>query len=306
MEFKKLKTTEILSLILIFSGLIIHVILQVLLYVLYFYIPAVIVGVGFILFGISKLIENSRVKNKVQKSYEGMRFFHDRPAIIAILSLIIGLVFSLGEWFYQYGSISSINEFWLVGVVLRAVKIIVLIILISITSILSLYYKKNEKNKMLLLLPEILLIITILASFVILFDIFSYECYLLLHAPSCFPLEYYTLTTAFIILIALYFMKLLYVYQLRENNVSRLEQEYLEDRMESLQEDGENELDEKPTSIRRLMKESFSAETYSVWKIKWKYNQKKHFITRFVIMLVVSIPLFFGVFFLTQYILNSI
>ena len=130
MEFKTLKATEIISLIVVLLGVLSQIILQALFYVLYFFIPAIIIGAGFILFGISKIVENSKVKNKENRSYEGIGFFHDRPVVIAVLSLIVGIVFPLGEWFHQYGNILSIFELVIVGDVFRAITLLVFILLI--------------------------------------------------------------------------------------------------------------------------------------------------------------------------------
>ncbi|MHA1623127.1 MAG: hypothetical protein ACTSVO_13425 [Candidatus Heimdallarchaeaceae archaeon] len=301
-----LKTSEIISLSLILIGVLIQIILQALFCVLYFFIPAIIIGAGFILFGIGKIIEDSKIKNKKKRLYEGMRFFHDRPIIIAVLSLIVGIVFPLGEWFFQYGEIWSIFELVILGEVFRAIKILILMILIPITIALSFYYRKNEENKMILILPEILLTITLFASlFVNIGIFFSYLCYSVVQSPSCFSTEYYIITTSFIFFIATYFVKLLYVYQLRKKNISRLEQEFLEDQIEPLQEDQKDTIETKPKNLWRLIKESFSAESYWAIKIKWKYNSRKHFITRFIISFVVFFPLLLSISFLTVYILSN-
>jgi len=307
MEFKALKATEIISLIVVLLGVLSQIVLQALFYVLYFFIPAIIIGAGFILFGIGKIVENSKVKNKEKRSYEGIRFFHDRPVVIAVLSLIVGIVYPLGECFYQYGNILSIFELVIMGDVFRAITLLVLLLLIPITIVLSFYYKKNEENKMILILPEILLIITLFALiFVNIGVFFSYICYSIVHAPSCFSTEYYVITTSFIVFIAIYFIKLIYVYQLRKNNVSRLEQELLEDKNELLQEDHEEAVErEEPTNLWRLIKESFSAESYRTWIRKWKYNSRKHFITRLIVILVIEVPVFVGMYFLIHYISNN-
>lgn len=306
MEFKALKATEIISLIVVLLGVLSQIILQALFYVLYFFIPAIIIGAGFILFGIGKIVENSKVKNKAKRSYEGIRLFHDRPVVIAVLSLIVGIVFPLGECFYQYGNIFSIFELVIVGDVFRAITFLVFIFLFPITIVLSFYYKKNEENKMILILPEILLTITLFASlFVNIGDFFSYLCYSIVQSPSCFSTEYYVITTSFIFFIAVYFVKLLYVYQLRKKNISRLEQELLEVKKELLEENHEETVEREPTNLWRLIKESFSAESYWAWTWKWKYNSKKHLISRFIISFVVWFPVLFGTSFLIFYIFSN-
>ncbi|NPD90408.1 MAG: hypothetical protein HGN29_16975 [Asgard group archaeon] len=296
MEFKLLKTMDKISLIFICLGVMCQIVLQILLYVLYFFIPAIIIGLGFILFGVSQIIENSREEKKEKRSYEAIRFFHDRPMIISILSLIVGIIIPLGELFYQKGQVWDIFEMIIIGDVFRAIRILALVILSTAMIFLSFFYKKKDKLEMILILPEILLIITLFALFSVnIGDFFFYSCYSVFQYPSCFPSEYYIITTSFIVFLAIFFVKLVYIIQLRKDFVSQKELDSLEVKKEEMKKDNDITLEETPPpNIFRLIKEAFTP--VSRWK--WKYNSKKHFIVRFILSLVISVGLFIGVFFL--------
>ena len=304
MEFKVLKTSEIISLSLILIGVLSQIILQVLLYVPYFFIPAVFIGTGFTLFGASKIIENPSLENKEQRSYEGLLFFHDRPMFISVLSLIVGIIFPLGEFFYLNGNIKGNFDMIIVGEILKTIRILVLLILCTITILLSFLYKTKDGSKLLLILPEALLLITVFAHIVAnIGDFYYYICYSSFESPSCFPIKFYTVTTSLVVFMAIFFVKLVYIVQSRKKYVSQLERIILE-RTKELKEEylkDTSGIPPPPPNIWRLIKESFSPE--SVWK--WKYNSRKHFITRLFISSMFFVPVIIGISFLTFYIFSN-
>jgi len=276
MEFKLITTVDKISLIFICIGVISQIILQILLHVLYFFISATFIGVGFILFSISQLIESSHEDRKEKRSPEGLLFFHDRPLIISILSLIVGIIFLLGEFFYQRGYACDIFEMIIIGDIFRAIMILSLVILSTIMIFLSLLYKKNEKHEMRFVLPEILLIITLFALLSVrIKDYFFYSCYSIFQNPTCFPTEHYIITTSFFIFIAIFFIKLVYLVQLRREFVSEKQHDLLELRKEGKEQDSEiTSRETQCFSLFKLVKEAFTP--ISIWS--WKYNSKKYFI----------------------------
>jgi hypothetical protein len=218
MDIRILTKLEILSCVLVVLGVLCQVILQIFFYILYFYISTIFIGTGFIIFSLSILSSNNRVKRmqsqiNEEKVYSERKFFY-----LSLFSLILGAIYPIGEFLHQYGKITSEIEMVIGGTLLNAFRIIISGVLCAISFYITFQYKKHNSNKIINNLPEILLLITLLATlFPNTNSILSYNCYLSFHLPSCFSVEYYMIKDASILFMAVFLVKLIYISYLSRN-----------------------------------------------------------------------------------------
>ena len=95
MDIKTLTKLELLSCMLVILGVLCQIILQIFFYILYFYISTILIGTGFIIFSLSILSNNNRVK-RMQSQINEEKFCPERIFLyLSLSSLVIGVIYPI-------------------------------------------------------------------------------------------------------------------------------------------------------------------------------------------------------------------
>ncbi|MBY9001326.1 MAG: hypothetical protein KGD64_10450, partial [Candidatus Heimdallarchaeota archaeon] len=133
---------------------------------------------------------------------------------------VIGVIYPIGDFLHQYGNVTSKIEMVIGGTILNAIRIVISGGLCAFSFYITFQYKKHSPKKIIINLPEILLLITLLTTFFPnTINMLSYDCYLSFYLPGCFSIEYYMIKDANILFMAVFLIKLIYISYLSRNRL---------------------------------------------------------------------------------------
>ena len=209
MLFKKLKSTEIIIIILVFLSILNQIIFYYIQNIYYFYVSSAFIGLGFIVFGIFHATRTTKVKVRKNFSSQNNFIFRFFINLTVVLSIVGGISIAVGDNLYFFGRILGNFEMVIGGRIIKGLYIIAFVTISSISMILTFKCKSMTEQKLLPVIIEIILMINLVVLLIVdIRSMFYYQCYIIFKLPSCFPELFYFFSSLFYLVLSFLLYKL--------------------------------------------------------------------------------------------------